>query len=128
MNGLRACAKKGFGDWLEDCGAEVVGLQETRARPEQLPGTLADPPGWSAHFVAAERDGYSGVGLYARRAPDRLETRLGPRRFDAEGRVGTREDDLNADGSPDVRVRYKNGRIVSREIEDPAVVESLLDP
>jgi tetratricopeptide (TPR) repeat protein len=46
--------------------------------------------------------------------------------FDEEGRVVTREDDLNADGHPDVRTRYRDGRIVTREIEDPAVVESLL--
>ncbi len=87
VNGLRACGGKGFGAWLERCGAEIVGVQETRARPEQLPAALREPRGWSASFAPAARPGYSGVGLYARRPPDGLETRLGARRFDVEGRV-----------------------------------------
>ena len=36
VNGLRACAKKGFLDWLKASRAEIVGLQEVRALPEQL--------------------------------------------------------------------------------------------
>ena len=31
VNGLRACAKKGFGKWLGRSGAEIVGVQEVRA-------------------------------------------------------------------------------------------------
>jgi exodeoxyribonuclease-3 len=87
VNGLRACAKKGFGDWLERCGAEIVGVQEVRARCEQLPEGVALPTAWHSHFVAAKRSGYSGVGLYSRRAPDRIESELGKPRFDREGRV-----------------------------------------
>ena len=43
VNGLRACAKKGFGDWLEGSGAEIVGLQEVRAEPDQIPTELSQP-------------------------------------------------------------------------------------
>jgi tetratricopeptide (TPR) repeat protein len=53
-------------------------------------------------------------------ALDRFET------FDAAGAVTAREEDLNADGRIDVKSQFKDGRLVSREIEDPAVVESLL--
>ena len=87
VNGLRACAKKGFGEWLQRCGAEIVGIQEVRARREQLPEGVAQPAGWHSHFVTAERSGYSGVGLYSRRAPDRIDIDLGKPRFDQEGRV-----------------------------------------
>jgi len=87
VNGLRACAKKGFARWLSRCGAEVVALQEVRALPEQLPGTLADPRRWHACFAPAERRGYSGVALYSRRKPDAVETSLGEERFDREGRL-----------------------------------------
>jgi exodeoxyribonuclease-3 len=87
VNGLRACAKKGFGDWLARCGAEIVGIQEVRARRDQLPDELGDPEGWRSHFVAAKRSGYSGVGLYSRRVPDRIDTALGRSRFDDEGRL-----------------------------------------
>ena len=87
VNGLRACAKKGFADWLATSRAQIVGLQEVRAREEQLPDDVRSPARWHTHFVHAERPGYSGVGLYSRRAPDRVETSLGEERFDREGRV-----------------------------------------
>ncbi len=87
VNGLRACARKGFGRWLSRSGAEIVGIQELRALPEQLPPTLRSPRGWHVHFSPAERRGYSGVALFSRRPPDRVETSLGEARFDAEGRL-----------------------------------------
>jgi len=88
VNGLRACANKGhFLPFLRDGGAEILGVQEVRARPEQLDPTLSAPGRWRTHFVAAERPGYSGVGLFSRRAPDLVETSLAAPHFDVEGRV-----------------------------------------
>jgi exodeoxyribonuclease-3 len=87
VNGMRACATKGFGAWLEASGAEVVGVQEVRALPEQLPDAVRTPSGWHTHFRPADRKGYSGVGVYARRAPDAVDTTLANAHFDAEGRV-----------------------------------------
>lgn len=87
VNGLRACAKKGFGDWLGKSGAEIVGVQEVRALPEQVPKDLLEKPGWHHSFHPAEKLGYSGVGMFARRAPDKVETSLGEERFDSEGRI-----------------------------------------
>ena len=87
MNGLRACARKGFARRLSSSRAEIFGVQEVRARPEQLPEPLRTPSRWHAAFSSAERPGYSGVGLYARRRPDAVDTRLGEERFDAEGRL-----------------------------------------
>lgn len=88
VNGLRAAHKKGFLDWLAAEEAEVVGVQEVRAREEQLPEELRAPEGWKGtHFVAAERPGYSGVGLYSRKQPDEVETSLGVEEMDAEGRL-----------------------------------------
>ena len=87
INGIRAAAKKGLDDWLRGCRAEIVGVQEVRALPEQIPPGLRTPKGYHAAFQPAERKGYSGVGLYSRRRPDRLETALGEARFDCEGRL-----------------------------------------
>jgi exodeoxyribonuclease-3 len=87
VNGLRACARKGFSRWPGRSGAEIVGLQEVRALPEQLPPNLQAPRRWHAYFAPAQRLGYSGVGLFSRRAADRVDTSLGETRFDAEGRV-----------------------------------------
>ena len=87
VNGIRACLKKGFVDWLDQCDGAVVGLQETRARLEQIPAELTERRGWSFAISPAERAGYSGVGLVSRRAPDSMETSLGDEAFDAEGRL-----------------------------------------
>lgn len=87
VNGLRACAKKGFGEWLQNSAADVVGVQEVRATENQIPEDVRQAEGWSTHFSAAERPGYSGVGLFSRLAPDNLETHLGVDEFDAEGRL-----------------------------------------
>jgi len=88
VNGLRAAARKGFRTWLGRSKAQVVGVQEVRARPEQLPDAVRAPGRrWHARFRPAERPGYSGVGLYSRWAPDALETDLGAPEIDAEGRL-----------------------------------------
>lgn len=87
VNGLRACARKGFLDWLQSCGGEVVGVQEVRALPAQLPEEVRQPPGWHSAWSAAQRPGYSGVGLYARRPPDSVRTSLDDPEMDAEGRL-----------------------------------------
>lgn len=86
VNGLRACARKGFLGWLARSGADVVGVQEVRARLVDLPGSVCAPRGWHTAFVEAERAGYSGVGIFARRLPDRVDSDLGVARFDREGR------------------------------------------
>jgi exodeoxyribonuclease-3 len=87
VNGLRACAKKGFARWLGRSRAQIVGVQEVRASEKQLPEQVRAPRGWYTHFVPAGRPGYSGVGLYSRREPDAVETTLGEKRFDVEGRL-----------------------------------------
>lgn len=87
INGLRSIANKGFPEWLSSAGVDLVGLQETRCRPDQVPEPLRAIDGWHSHFVCAERAGYSGVGMYSRRALDGIDTSLGIRTFDIEGRV-----------------------------------------
>ena len=86
VNGIRACVKRGFGGVLERAGADLLGVQEVRALPGEIPDAARTPPGWHTAFAVAERRGYSGVGLYARCAPERVETTLGESRFDVEGR------------------------------------------
>ena len=88
VNGLRACAKRGFASWLAATRPDIAGMQEVRARPEQLPDDVRSPGGYpSAHFVAAERPGYSGVGLLSRLPVDDIQTSLGRQTFDREGRL-----------------------------------------
>src|SRR5205809_262005 len=48
INGIRAAEKRGFSQWLQSCGADIVMLQETKASPEQLPDALCRPDGFHA--------------------------------------------------------------------------------
>ncbi|MBH1988559.1 MAG: exodeoxyribonuclease III [Myxococcaceae bacterium] len=87
VNGIRSASKKGLLDWLRESNGDIIGLQEVRAFPEQIPLELQKPEGYFSHFSAAERPGYSGVGLYSRQKPDEVQTLLNFAPFDAEGRV-----------------------------------------
>lgn len=87
VNGIRACAKKGFGQWLDASDATIIGLQETRATAAQFPPGLLQPLGWHTHLNAAERLGYSGVALYGRRPYQAMTTSLDLPDHDHEGRV-----------------------------------------
>ncbi len=87
LNGIRSATKKGFPDWLAKSRSEIVGVQEVRAQPEQVPDEVAAVDRFHQHFTAPVRKGYSGVGLFSRRKPDALETSLGEDRFDDEGRL-----------------------------------------
>ena len=87
VNGLRACVRKGFHEFLDRCNADLIALQEVRAFPHQLERRTRSPEGWHAHFSPAERPGYSGVAIFSREAPSRIETALGEDSFDTEGRL-----------------------------------------
>jgi exodeoxyribonuclease-3 len=87
VNGLRAVMKKGFPEWLQASGADVVGLQETRAELEQVQQETAALAGWHFTMQAAAKKGYSGVGLLSRKPPDSVVTLLGDDEMDQEGRV-----------------------------------------
>lgn len=86
MNGLRACARKGFLEFLERSAIDVLCLQEVRAFPEQLEPPIRAPAGWHTYFQPAERPGYSGVAIYSRQPATRISSSLGEARFDVEGR------------------------------------------
>ena len=86
VNGIRAGVRHGFVDFVDRSGADIVGVQEVRARPEDIPPAARRPPGWHTAFTVAERRGYSGVGLYSKLQPVRVDTSLGVPRFDREGR------------------------------------------
>ena len=87
VNGLRACARRGFTKWLRGARADIVGLQEVRALPEEIPDEIRRLRAWHQYYAPAARRGYSGVGLLSRHEPDSIESSLGKARFDVEGRL-----------------------------------------
>ncbi|MFP3984263.1 MAG: exodeoxyribonuclease III [Desulfurivibrionaceae bacterium] len=93
VNGIRALAKKGFREIVDDLAPDVLALQETKAHKDQLPEELVDLPGYSSYWHGAEKKGYSGVAVYSRIEPRRVWAGLGEEEFDREGRVITLEFD-----------------------------------
>jgi exodeoxyribonuclease III len=86
LNGIRSAAGKGVYAWLENQDADLVCVQELKAQAADLDLEMLNPRGLFGYFHYAEKKGYSGVGLYARRQPDRLVEGLGIPDIDAEGR------------------------------------------
>ncbi|MGH8457070.1 MAG: exodeoxyribonuclease III, partial [Stenotrophobium sp.] len=86
-NGIRSAARKGLFDWLPRQQADFLCIQETKAQIADLSGDETFyPQGWHAHFRDAQKKGYAGVALYARKKPDAVLTELGNVEFDGEGR------------------------------------------
>lgn len=85
-NGIRSAARKGFFHWLRDQNADVVCIQETKAQEHQLAADPHFPSGYHCYYHDAERRGYSGVAIYARRRPDAVLPGLGWPEVDREGR------------------------------------------
>ncbi len=87
VNGIRAIEKKGFLDWLEKESPDILGLQETKAHPEQLNDKILKPNGYQSFWSAAEKKGYSGVAIYTKKKPKSVIEGLGIKEFDSEGRT-----------------------------------------
>jgi exodeoxyribonuclease-3 len=92
VNGIRALAKKkiyqeqDFFTWLENTSPDILCIQETKAHPDQVIEKLLKPVGYTSHWSAAERKGYSGVVTYTKEEPISVSTELGKSHLDTEGR------------------------------------------
>ncbi|MDR1297866.1 MAG: exodeoxyribonuclease III [Deltaproteobacteria bacterium] len=89
VNGLRAASSKpGFWEWFRASGADVISVQETKAREEQLGEELAAPAGYHSCFSSAiSRKGYSGVAVYSKEKPLVVERELPDEELALEGRM-----------------------------------------
>ncbi|TSA56389.1 exodeoxyribonuclease III [bacterium] len=87
VNGIRAVYRKDFLKWMRKINPDILCLQEIKAQKEQIPEELVKPKGYHAYFNFAERKGYSGVVIYTKKRPLKIEYKLGLKRFDQEGRI-----------------------------------------
>ena len=88
VNGIRACAGKGFLDFFRQADADVFCLQETKLQAGQLE---LDLPGYYQYWNYAEKKGYSGTALFIRQEPLSVTYGIGIPDHDREGRVITAE-------------------------------------
>ncbi len=88
VNGLRACADKGFADAFKALDADFFCLQETKMQAGQLD---LEFEGYRSYWNYAEKKGYSGTAIYSRHEPVAVTYGLGIEEHDHEGRVITLE-------------------------------------
>lgn len=87
VNGIRAAIRKGFYEWLKDASPDVLLIQETKAKPEQIDFGIAEELGYKSYFHSAEKPGYSGVAILSKTEPDHITEGCGIEKYDREGRV-----------------------------------------
>lgn len=88
VNGLRACAGKGFADTFKALDADFFCLQETKMQQGQLD---LEFEGYESFWHSADKKGYSGTAVYSKHKPLSVSYGIGIDDHDHEGRVITLE-------------------------------------
>ncbi len=88
-NGLRATARQGnFTPLFAFNNADIVCFQETKVEPDQLIDEVRNLKGYHSYFSYSKlRKGYSGVAIYSKVKPEKVEYGMGKKKFDDEGRI-----------------------------------------
>jgi len=87
VNGIRAAIKKDLPQWLSASNADVLCLQEIKAKPEQFDEAIFNELGYTCFINSAEKPGYSGVAILSKIKPNHVEYGCGIEKIDFEGRV-----------------------------------------
>lgn len=90
VNGIRAVIAKNFAEFVTTENPDILCLQETKARPEQVELPL-EMGGYRSYWNSAEKPGYSGVAVFTREKPIEVHVGMGHDEHDSEGRVLTLE-------------------------------------
>ena len=92
VNGLRACIKKGFADFVAAAQPDFLCLQETKMQADQKDQLeLTDDAYHNRYWNFALKKGYSGTAIFAKEEPLSVSCGLGIPELDTEGRVITLE-------------------------------------
>ncbi len=88
VNGIRAVHRKGNFQWLVDESPGFFCLQEVKANPDQLLAELKEIEGYTSYFDYSKiKKGYSGVAIYTKIKPEKVDYGMGIKEFDDEGRL-----------------------------------------
>lgn len=90
VNGIRACAGKGFMDVFNNADADFFCIQESKMQAGQLELNM---PGYHQYWNYAVKKGYSGTAIFAKEEPLNVAYGIGMEEHDQEGRVITLEYD-----------------------------------
>jgi len=87
INGIRAALKKELDIWIDSSQADIVCLQEIKAKPEQFDESSFNKLGYNCFINSAEKPGYSGVAILSKITPNHVEVGCGIEEIDFEGRI-----------------------------------------
>ena len=90
VNGFRACLDKGFEDFFKAADADFFSIQESKMQPGQ--GEF-NPEGYYQYWYSADKKGYSGTAVFAKKEPISVQYGIGIDQHDHEGRAITLEYD-----------------------------------
>ena len=88
VNGFRACLNKGFEEFFKNEDADFFCIQETKMQPGQAE---LETPDYYQYWYSAEKKGYSGTAIFAKKEPISVSYGLGIEEHDHEGRAITLE-------------------------------------
>lgn len=88
VNGFRACLGKGFEEFFKEVDADFFCIQETKMQPGQAE---FETPDHYQYWYSAEKKGYSGTAIFAKKEPISVSYGLGIEEHDHEGRAITLE-------------------------------------
>jgi exodeoxyribonuclease-3 len=93
VNGIRACIKKGFIDFIKEDNPDIFCLQETKINAEFLDDELLDYK--YRYYNFADKKGYSGVSIFSKIKPINITY-----------------------GIDDLEVSNNEGRVITAEFDD----------
>ena len=91
VNGIRAVAKKGLNEIIEQLDADMICFQETKAQDDQVKEVLASFEDHHLYVNSAEKKGYSGTAILSKKPALSVTYGLGIEEHDNEGRLITAE-------------------------------------
>lgn len=87
VNGIRSALNKGFADWAKASKADIICIQEIKAKEDQIDMDTLKKAGYDSYWFPAEKPGYSGVGILTKIKPDNITEGSGMKAYDDEGRT-----------------------------------------
>ncbi len=91
VNGIRACVRNGFIEFLDKYKPDILALQEIKATEDNVPMEVRYYEGYYKYWNPAKRKGYAGTALFTKIKPLDVKFGIGDEKFDLEGRVITAE-------------------------------------
>ncbi len=108
VNGLRAAYRKGFLEYLTVSSPDILCVQEVKAEAESLPEEVKAVPGYHFYIASPKKEdkGWSGVAMYSKIEPRKVEYGFGEEDLDMEGRAIV----AHYDGFVLLNIYFPNGK------------------